>query len=397
MAASMRVLLRSGVMRQITRHRQQWPTIGSQHSRLLSVSLRLRASEEEFKQAKERLNSLQNDPGNEAKLKLYALFKQASVGKVNISRPGMMDFVGRAKWDAWDTLGDMSQEEARSGYVAYIDELVGSEPAASKSTSDTDSSTTSEDVLLIKEGKLAIIKLNRPDKFNALKFEMYNEIRKHLENVAQDDSITLAVMTGAGKFYCSGNDLSNFSNINPADMSKVANEGHDVLKAFVAGFIDFPKPLIGIVNGPAVGVSVTTLGLFDAVYATDRATFNTPFTVLGQSAEGCSSYLFPKIMGESKAKAMLLFNQMLTADQACAQGLVTEVFPDHVFQDEIWKRVREYAKLPKDSLRLSKCLVREVDKEALHATNARECKLLVERWQSTECIQAIMDFFSRKK
>ena len=65
--------------------------------------------------------------GNETKLKIYALFKQSTAGTVTTKRPGMMDFVGRAKWDAWNSLGSMSQEEAQKTYIQLVDSLVGEE------------------------------------------------------------------------------------------------------------------------------------------------------------------------------------------------------------------------------------------------------------------------------
>lgn len=169
-----------------------------------------------------------------------------------------------------------------------------------------------------------------------------------------------------------------------------------VCRNFVNCFIDFPKPLVAAVNGPAVGIAVTLLGLFDVVYASDKATFHTPFSQLGLIPEGCSSYTFPKIMGTAKAAEVLIFGKKLTAAEACARGLVTEVFPDSTFQREVWTRLKTYAKLPKNAMRVSKELLRNLEREKLHAVNEEECRAIQGRWMSDESLNAVASFLSRK-
>ncbi|EMP36675.1 Enoyl-CoA delta isomerase 2 [Chelonia mydas] len=293
----------------------------------------MRVSQEDFEKAKDQLKLLKEDPGNEVKLKLYALFKQ---------------------------------DNARQKYVDLVSGLVSSESSSQVKDTTPDSKHGYETLQVTTTDNITKIMLNRPEKKNAITTQMYREIIQALEEAAKDDSV-ITVITGDDnktQIY--------FENFLPQN--------------FVNHFIDFPKPLIAVVNGPAVGISVTLLGLFDIVYATDRATFHTPFSELGQSPEGCSSYMFPKIMGLSKANEMLLFNKKLTAGEVCAQGLVTEVFPDRAFQKEVWMRLKAYANLPKNSLALSKQLIRGVEKEKLHAVNRQECELLTER----------MNFFGKK-
>ncbi|XP_066580213.1 enoyl-CoA delta isomerase 2 isoform X2 [Amia ocellicauda] len=353
------------------------------------------ASVEEFNDAKNRLSTLKKDPGNEVKLKIYALFKQATQGPCNTPKPGMLDFVNKAKWDAWKSVGSLSQDEARQKYVDLIASLVSVDAPAPPTAPSAGGTASFETLLVTTEDKVTTIRLNRPDKKNAITVQMYNEIVEALGQAANDDSV-ITVMTGSGDFYCSGNDLNNFTNIPAGGIEKMAKDSGELLKGFVKSFIDFPKPLIAVVNGPAVGISVTLLGLYDVVYATDRATFHTPFSHLGQTPEGCSSYTFPKIMGSAKASEMLMFNKKLTAHEACELGLVTEVFPDGSFQQEVWNRIKSYGKLPKNSLAFSKQLLRAVEKEKLHHVNEQECERLVERWLSDECMNAIMSFFQGK-
>ncbi|KAJ8418709.1 hypothetical protein AAFF_G00002080 [Aldrovandia affinis] len=350
---------------------------------------------EDFNHAKAQLNTLKKDPGNEVKLKIYALFKQATQGPCSTPKPGMLDFVNKVKWDAWKSLGSVSQDEARQEYVDLISSLVGAEGPAQATAKPSGSSAAYETLLVTTEDNITTILLNRPTKKNAITVEMYNEIVKALELAGKDDSV-ITVLTGSGDFYCSGNDLNNFTKIPDGGIEKMAKDSGELLRGFVKAFIDFPKPLIGVINGPAVGVSVTLLGLFDVVYATERATFHTPFSQLGQSPEGCSSYTFPKMMGTAKAGEMLLFNKKLTANEACQRGLVTEVFPDSSFQTEVRTRLKAYAQLPRNSLALSKQLVRAVDKERLHAANNQEVERLMERWLSEECMNAIMSFFQAR-
>ncbi|XP_034039611.1 enoyl-CoA delta isomerase 2, mitochondrial [Thalassophryne amazonica] len=362
-----------------------------------TVSPQMGVTMEQFEEAKSKLSTLKDDPGNEVKLKIYALFKQAIQGPCNTPKPGILDFVNKAKWDAWKSLGSISQDDARQQYCDLIGSLVAAEGTDSThvAAQSTGSGTNYNTLLVTTEDSITTIKLNRPGKKNAITTEMYSEIINALEQAARDDSV-LTVFTGAGDFYCSGNDLTNFTKIPEGGVEKMAREAGALLRKYVNAYIDFPKPLVAVVNGPAVGISVTVLGLFDLVYATERATFHTPFSQLGQSPEGCSSYTFPRIMGVAKASEMLLFNKKLTAVQACDLGLVTEVFPDSSFQSEVWTRLKTYAKLPRNSVALSKQLIRSLQKERLHSTNDAEVERLIERWTSDECFNAVMSFFQAK-
>jgi len=80
-----------------------------------------------FQTAKMTLNKLNNDPGNEIKLKMYSLFKQATEGKNTTKKPGMMNFVAQVKWSAWNDLGDMTKDEAKLAYAQIVDELAAAE------------------------------------------------------------------------------------------------------------------------------------------------------------------------------------------------------------------------------------------------------------------------------
>ncbi|XP_048465109.1 enoyl-CoA delta isomerase 2 [Rhincodon typus] len=154
------------------------------------------ATEAEFEKAKNKLKTLKNDPGNEVKLQIYALFKQATQGPCDSPKPSMLDFVNKAKWDAWNSLGKTPKEEARQKYVDLIETLVSAEiPNQSEATTTRDVKSSFQTINVTSENNITTILLNRPAKKNAISVLMYEEIMKALEQAAKDDS-TLTVMTG---------------------------------------------------------------------------------------------------------------------------------------------------------------------------------------------------------
>lgn len=349
---------------------------------------------ERFAAAQSKLDTLTEDPGNEVKLKMYGLFKQANVGPCNTKKPSSFNMVAKFKYDAWNSLGTMSKEDAMEAYIAMVEELAG---AAAPAEVETVRSGV-EGVDISSTAGITTITLNRPAKKNALTWEMYTAIGDTLKAATEDDSCKVVVLTGAGDWYSSGNDLSNFTkNMPKGGPPEMAANARGVLNVFVDAMITFPKPLIAAVNGPAIGIPVTTLGLCDLVYCTDGATFKTPFVSLGQSPEGCSSYLFPRTFGFAKANEMLLTERQITAQEACDGGLVTRIFPEATFREEVNKIASHMASLPPQSMKISKALIRHEHIDKLLAVNYRECETLEERWLSQECMTAVMNFLSRKK
>jgi peroxisomal 3,2-trans-enoyl-CoA isomerase len=271
---------------------------------------------------------------------------------------------------------------------------------ASLAAADKEDKTYSViDVSVNQDTGVAVIRFNRAKRLNSFVAAQYKEVGRALNALATNDACRVCVLTGAGAFYSSGHDLAEQSK----GLMRVQQSGGD-LKAFlermtqqqahflISAFIDFPKPLVAAVNGPAVGVAVTTLALADIVYASSTATFHVPFMQLGFCAEGCSSLLFPQIMGVSKANEMLLMGRKLTASDAERVGFVAQVFPQASFMQSVMSRVNRMAAFPGAALVDTKTLTRANNKAQLHATNDAELKMLVKRFMSPDCVQAVMQF-----
>lgn len=179
------------------------------------------------------------------------------------------------------------------------------------------------------------------------------------------------------------------------DPEAIINHATQVFKNFIDALINFPKILITFVNGPAVGAGVTMLGLCDVVYASDTATFRTPFTKLGLVPEGCSSFLFPNIMGRSLASEMLLFGRTLSAQEALATGLISKVVPKNNILQFI-EELKQYSKIPLETSMRNKELITGNLQKKLREVNAEECVKLMDSFRSEAFAMSMMEFMTRK-
>lgn len=237
------------------------------------------------------------------------------------------------------------------------------------------------------EDGVCMIVLNRPEKLNPLNYGIYNGIREVLNITVSEDCVKLVYLTGNGRYFSSGNEMS--FDVEPP------KEGDLFFTNFVKAFIDYPKLIVVGVNGPAVGLGVTILPLADFVYATDVATFYTPFTKLGLIPEACSSYTFPKIMGYARANEVLIGGKKLSVQEAFTRGLVSDIFKKDEFKSKVQQRIKYLSALPRESVKASKALIRDKERDILHEVNDYENKSLKERYQSDEFLNAAMAFIAK--
>ena len=190
---------------------------------------------------------------------------------------------------------------------------------------ESSSSKRSELVIVTEKNGVKTLRMNRPKKLNAWTQPMLKTLFSEMDKAADSSSDTQAlIITGTGDYYCAGADLGAL--LRPMMPAKLVESIREANETLFNMFIDYPLPIVIAVNGHAIGASVTSAALCDAVVASDRATFITPFYRLGIAAEGCSTVNFPRLMGNENAHRMLgPEGWRPSASDALEAGLITDV------------------------------------------------------------------------
>uniref|UniRef100_A0ABI7WSE9 Chromo domain-containing protein n=1 Tax=Felis catus TaxID=9685 RepID=A0ABI7WSE9_FELCA len=245
------------------------------------------------------------------------------------------------------------------------------------------------------EGFTHILLSSQTSDNNALTPEIMKEVRRALCNAATDDS-KLLLLSAVGSVFCSGLDYSYLIGRLSSDRRKESTRIAEAIRDFVKAFIQFKKPIVVAINGPALGLGASILPLCDIVWASEKAWFQTPYATIRLTPAGCSSYTFPQILGVALANEMLFCGRKLTAQEACSRGLVSQVFWPTTFSQEVMLRVKEMASCSAVVLEESKCLVRSFLKSVLEDVNEKECLMLKQLWSSSKGLDSLFSYLQDK-
>ncbi|OHV40533.1 MULTISPECIES: enoyl-CoA hydratase-related protein [Pseudofrankia] len=170
-------------------------------------------------------------------------------------------------------------------------------------------------------GGVLTVRINRPDKRNAITQDMYQALGDALVGAEADESVRVVLFTGSGGAFTAGNELADIA-------ERDVLEPGGPTDRFIRALIDTTKVLVAEVDGAAIGIGTTMLLHCDLVYATARSKFGMPFVNLGVVPEAASSVLLPRLTGQQRASKLLLFGDVFSAQEALEAGIVTEVLAD---------------------------------------------------------------------
>jgi enoyl-CoA hydratase/carnithine racemase len=237
---------------------------------------------------------------------------------------------------------------------------------------------------------VAQIRIERPEKKNALTAVLYTGLVEAFKRAESDPAVRVLLLCGSDTCFTAGNDLQDFMNTPPRD------ESNPTIR-FIKQLPATRKPIIAAVAGPAVGIGTTMLLHCDLVYADPNTRFQLPFVTLGLCPEAASSYLLPQIVGFPRAAELLLMGDPFSAHQALEMGMISGITPAGEVIATTLAKAKQMAERPAASLLLTKALLKRAHARQVAEIMAEELTHFGERLTSPEAAEAFRAFFERRK
>ena len=256
-----------------------------------------------------------------------------------------------------------------------------------------------EQIIYEVNNRIALITLNRPDQLNAWTVTMMNELIEAFGIAEADDNVRVVVVTGSGRAFCAGADLSS-GGFNIRSEGNGKKEPHrDTAGQATLTMYDMKKPIIAAINGPAVGVGITMSLAMDIRIAADNVSkMGFVFNRRGIVPEGCSTYFLPRIVGISLASELILTGRIFSSKEALEMGLVSRIVPP----EDLMKTVMELAgDIAENTSAISSALARQMLWKGLGddhpmAAHIRESQGLEYMFIREDCLEGVTSFLEKR-
>jgi 2-(1,2-epoxy-1,2-dihydrophenyl)acetyl-CoA isomerase len=250
-------------------------------------------------------------------------------------------------------------------------------------------------LILDRSGQVATITLNRPDAYNALNLGLGRDLFHAVLEVDEDPDVRCVVITGAGKAFCAGGDVKDFTENLPR-IGRLVKELTTYLHGAVSRLSRSDKPVIMGVNGVAAGGGLSFALSGDIVVAAESARFTMAYSKIAATPDGSSSYFLPRLIGLRRTMELYFTNRVLSAREALEWGLVTRVVPDTELKSAVEALARELAQGPTLAFGAAKRLFHQSTSESLETQMELEAQAIARSGRTAD-FQAGVTAFANKK
>lgn len=247
----------------------------------------------------------------------------------------------------------------------------------------------------VNEG-LAHIELNRPEAANAMDKDVMEELMHAAIRCDSDDSIRAVLLTSTGKLFSAGGDLAWFGR-NLDTVSALLKEATTYVHSAISHFHRMNKPLVIAVQGAAAGAGFSLAIAGDYVMASEKASFTMAYTAAGLSPDGGASYYLPRLVGERRAKELMLTNRKLSAVEAVEWGMINEVVAVEELQERAEKLARKLANGPTQAFATVKRLLDTSLHESLETQMQYEAQGISRNAAGVDGQEGISAFLAKRK
>jgi len=248
-----------------------------------------------------------------------------------------------------------------------------------------------ETITVTEAGGVATITLNRAEVMNALSSRLRGELLAAI--LAASDSARCIVLSGAGRAFCSGQDLQDAMALGQTDLGRILAEEYEPL---LRAIYDCPVPTIAAVNGAAAGAGANLALACDVVIACESASFIQAFTRIGLIPDAGGTYWLPRQVGMARAMGAALFAEKISARQAADWGMIWESVPDETFAAHVAARAGALAAGPTVAYRLVKEALRASPGNGLEAQLALEARLQSEAGATADFREGVAAFLEKR-